>query len=102
MYWNDPTLYGATLPQREIPIQATPWFSQWQNVPRMMPTVPFGQPFGQTMPQQFAPPMVPPVPFNVPFNFNIPQMGYNAFPFHQFQTFLPNTYLPNLYRPFWA
>ena len=42
MFWNDPTLYGATLPYKEsnIPMQ-TPFMGQvlpqWQNVPRFVP-----------------------------------------------------------------
>jgi hypothetical protein len=41
MFFNDPTLYGATLPQRDLPINGpfmSPYFAQWQAAPwQMMP-----------------------------------------------------------------
>jgi hypothetical protein len=41
MYFNDPTLYGATLPARDVPINVpfmSPYFAQWQAAPwQMMP-----------------------------------------------------------------
>lgn len=34
MYFNDPSLYGATLPQREFTMPfVPPTFAQWQNLP---------------------------------------------------------------------
>ena len=96
MYLNDPTLYGATLPKRDIPF-TSPFFNTpfmqtlpWQGMQRFLP---YNQGFGYNMPyltqgafydtpyfQQgfgyntpFVPPFygsqfVPPtMPFNMPF-----------------------------------
>ena len=42
MFWNDPILYGASFPYRELPTPvqtpfAGPAFMPWQNAPRLVP-----------------------------------------------------------------
>jgi hypothetical protein len=71
MYPTDPTLYGATLPQREFPVTApyAPFFGQnlpmqvpwqqpymWQNFQRFVP--PMYQGFQPPMHQGFQPPYI--------------------------------------------
>lgn len=112
MFWNEPSLYGATFPFRDIPVQ-NPMLGQfapaWQNVPRFIPPV-YGlnQPFFN----------IPPMHLNIPqMHLNVPQVPLNVPPMHvnpliysqiaqpfvrpfdvpQMRWDLP---LHNLYRPF--
>ncbi len=41
MFANDPTLYGATIPQRELPL-VNPFFTQWQQQ-QQLPWQTFGR-----------------------------------------------------------
>ena len=81
MYWTEPTLYGATLPQREFPV-AAPYFTQWQNMP-----MPF---YGQNLPVQafpwqssyrFMPPIYQGHPSIQPFFGQMPYMTNPYLPF---------------------
>lgn len=115
MFWNDPNLYGATFPYRDIPSVQTPFMGpvipQWQTIPRFLP-----------MTHAFAPPAfnVPPIGFDpflhraaiTPPMFNVPPIGLDPFlqragihpyamPLNPYvQPFNPNLPLYNLYRPY--
>jgi hypothetical protein len=59
MYWNDPTLYGATLPYRDIaPPVFNPFtpsaFTPWQTIPRFVPPT-FGYLPQPLMPMAYTP-----------------------------------------------
>ena len=98
MFWNEPTLYGATFPFREIPQMHVPMMGPvaptWQNIPRFVPPV-----YG------FNPSLynVPPLHFNVPqIPFN-PMLSQMTHPFlRQFDVPQMRQDLPfyNFYRPF--
>jgi hypothetical protein len=111
MFWNDPSLYGATLPYKEIgtfpykefgtvpmPFMG-PTFNPWQTFPRFVPPV-----YG-TLPYYFDPRMfVQPWMQTPQIN---PFMQPLTTPFAQIPPITPfvppfNVNLPlhNLYRPF--
>lgn len=60
MFWNDPMLYGATMPYKDFPMQ-TPFFGQQQMLPHTM-NVP-----------RFIPPNYGFTPF---YNYNVPQVPF--------------------------
>ena len=93
MFWNDPNLYGATLPYKDFPMQ-TPWvgpmFGQ-HTLPRFVPPT-FG--FTPMVPPTFGfAPQFPQTYGFMPYNlYNMPQvppMGLNPFvrPFELTQPF---------------
>ena len=113
MFWNDPTLYGATLPFKDIPGKdpffgppPAPWMNvpwtntPWMNVPRAVPpaygffppTMPLRpNPLFNYLPQTFT-------PFNDPTAY-LPYAPPTAF--HPYT--LPYGVTPaiyNFYRPF--
>lgn len=57
MFNVDPTLYGATIPHRELPFM-NPYLAQWQNQQTPWPT--FGQQVPWSAYQKFMPPTLPP------------------------------------------
>lgn len=84
MYFNDPSLYGATLPQREFTTPFVHSYGQWQNLPYT--NVPWqGMSFPWQGAKSFVPPMfqqqIPPY-FAQGYGF-MPQFG--AIPFAGFQ-----------------
>lgn len=97
MYLNDPTLYGATLPQREIPFvppfmanYAAPW--QWQQNP--LPFQHTQRFIPPTYQHGMQPPFFPQVHGQVPqdpamFGTNIPQREIPFVP-----PFMPNYFTP--------
>jgi hypothetical protein len=94
MYWNDPTLYGATIPFRDIPERmfAGQPLAQWPNVPRFLPEI--------------APRFMPTYGHNVPFG-TVPQqpfvpylqhtLGYN--PMTLFNPMVPQSFIPQNFIP---
>jgi hypothetical protein len=115
MYFNDPTLYGATLPyEKEFPLRSpfvgnTPFTGlPWQNFNKFVPqafTPWMGM--GYTPPQGFTPWMgynAPPQGFtpwmgyNAPPQGHTPWMGFNA---PQFNPTVPHPYLhAGAFNPF--
>lgn len=92
MYANDPTLYGATLPQRELPFM-NPFFISGQQFPYMpwqsMQTFPTQQltgfpwqGFQRYTPQMFQPGYAP--YFTQPFGF-VPYGQYFNHPLYNWQ-----------------
>jgi hypothetical protein len=82
MFWNEPILYGATLPFKDVPLQ-TPWAGMFpqHNIPRYLPqnygfTTPLN--YNYNVPQFQQIPQIPQVnPFmQVP---QVPQMGFTPF-----------------------
>jgi hypothetical protein len=92
MFWNDPNLYGATFPIKDvqIPFGTLPWqnaprfdiprfvpqafnYPYYQNLPQ---TLPFTQPFAQPFMQGYMHPFMQNLPYNynvnLPFNFYRP------------------------------
>jgi len=125
MLFNDPTLYGATLPQREIPVNApfaNPYLAQWQNLPfqnvqwqnfqkfipqthGMVPPVPQGYGMLPPVPQGYG--MIPPVPQGygmippVPQGYGVTQPFCGAPPQTAFNPYLQGSfYNPSL--PFYG
>ena len=95
MFWNDPILYGATLPYRDINVQqpfmgTMPW-QNFQTAPKFPPQFApqfYGfQPPIQHIPQMGVNPFLPP---QAPVQ-HIPQMGVNPF--------LP-TQVPQMFNPY--
>jgi len=80
MYWTDPTLYGATLPRRDIPFTppfTPPFMNQqfmqhlpWQGM--IPPFLPFQQNVAQQLPWQGAQRFLPP---QKNFGYNMPFFG---------------------------
>lgn len=101
MFPTDPTLYGATLPQRELPLPPVPWSILGQ----FAHNVPWQQPW-QTLPWQnvqwpvlnrFVPPMfqhgMP--PYYTPQGYGYPQPFMAPFNPIAFNPYMP-TGMPNL------
>jgi len=89
MFMHDPTLYGATFPYREFPIQ-NPGFAPWQNFSMTMPIQNPYLGFERAIPPQF-PDMqqfahTPQVPF-FPY-------GYNQTQFPAVNPYLQNVQFP--------
>jgi hypothetical protein len=102
MFWNDPILYGASFPYRELPTPvqtpfAGPAFMPWQNVPRLVPPFygfqtpynlvsphlqmaafnPYLQTYGYQIPQVPQFPQFSQIPQFPQFpQFNVPQMNW--------------------------
>jgi hypothetical protein len=111
MFWNDPILYGATLPYRDIKDinVPTPFVGStlpWQQIPRLVPQFygfqpPF--PYFQQFPQMGVNPFLPtqfPQMINPYLHTQFPQMINPFVPAQGHTPFLPfNVNLPP-YRPF--
>ncbi len=102
MFWNDPNLYGATLPYKDFPVQAPLGFTPFDQFRRVVPQ-PIGfmpQPFG-FLPQThgFLPPnygFIPPY-YGVPQTFDPMLLPKNINPYVQPLGFQSPLY--NFYRP---
>jgi hypothetical protein len=111
MFWNDPSLYGANFPYRDIPTPVhNPMMGQgapaWQNIPQFIPPV-YGmnQPFLNAPPMQMnVPPMqmnVPPVQMNVPpVQMNVPPMHLNPLIYSQIAQQFAQPFAHPFVRPF--
>jgi hypothetical protein len=87
MFWNDPHLYGATLPYKEIPTPyQTPFmgsgYPQWQNLPRFVPPIYGFNPYFR-MPQVPFPTFNTPIGFK-PFDPNVPRYDLPQVPYQPF------------------
>jgi hypothetical protein len=88
MFWNDPNLYGATFPLKDVPVQTPLAALPWQNIPRYDFPRFLPQNFGyypmlpQTMPQA--------LPFTPPFVQNQAQPFTPPFPQAQMLPFMPH------------
>ena len=75
--FSDPTLYGATLPHRDVPF-VNPLFAQWQQ--------PLPWMYSRFIPPMFPPELMTQSQFNVPYvqpfygNKLFPQVPYTPFP----------------------
>ena len=110
MFLNDPMLYGATFPYRDLPYRdlQTPVqsFLPWQNVPRFIPPfygfqTPYFNYVNPWIHTAFTPPFHQVPQFNVPqFNvpqFNLPQM--NVPPMNVPQMNVPQMNIPQMNIP---
>jgi hypothetical protein len=112
MFWNDPILYGATFPYKDLPTSvqtpfAGPAFLPWQNVPRFVP--PFYGLQGMQMPHIYNYLMNPYLhtaaytPFTQPFGAQVPQQfplpQYNVPQYNVPQYNLPQYNLPQYNLP---
>jgi hypothetical protein len=98
MFWNDPNMYGATLPYREVPTHLphiNPFMAaqmQWPIVPRFAPPTFYG-----TLPQPYG---TVPQPYNFPLMNVDPFANYRTFPRDPFlaMNVLP---VPRVYPYIW-
>jgi hypothetical protein len=94
MFWNDPNLYGATFPIKDVqpPFGTLPWqniprfdiprfvpqafnYPFYQNLPQTLPfTQPFMQPFVQPLMQGYMHPFMQNLPYN--YNVNLPPFNF--------------------------
>lgn len=104
MFWNDPTLYGASFPYKELNTQVQspflgPVFTPWQNMSRYVPPIyGFNQPFFNVptlgIHPQFQNPYLNQFPINQPIMQHLP-VGQGFV-----QPFDPNLRMFNCLRPF--
>jgi len=106
MFWNDPILYGASFPYKDVPTpMQTPFAGAampWLNMPKFVPPyygfqIPYF--YGNLNPylhNQAFTPFVPPYGYTLP-QFNVPQLNLPQFNVPQFN--LPHFNLPQLNPP---
>jgi hypothetical protein len=94
MFWNDPTLYGASFPFKDIPPMKEPWLNPpWMNFPRFVPPT-----YGYLPPHLTLPP-TPINPYLGPMAVN-PYLPAPFTPFTPYAPFGVNPAFYSMYRPF--